>query len=313
MRYKARARWCRNRSVGESSSQSRRWADAHEPSAMRRGSPSPASLRSATSPRCAWRGNFRPERGEGTLILAHRGASALETENTLGAFRRAMVEGADGVELDVQRCGTGEVVVFHDDDLTRLAERPERIGHLPLNAIREVRLLRGGEIPTLAEALDACGPAALVNIEIKYSGTFPKGCRALVAGVADVVARADAGQRVIISSFSPGAVWLWRKIRPDIACGLLFERPQPFHRPWPLRTDFLLPLLRPLAVHPEESLCTYARVARWRARGYAVNTWTVDAAQRVGALADMGVSGIITNDPAGARAALTLTRRSAGG
>jgi glycerophosphoryl diester phosphodiesterase len=256
---------------------------------------------------------FFREKGEGPWVLAHRGASALATENTLEAFRRAMADGADGVELDVQRCRTGEVVVFHDDDLARLAQRPERIDEMPLDAIREVRLLRGGGIPTLAEALDACGHDAMVNVEIKHAGAFPGGCRALVAGVADVIAHADAGPRVLISSFSPGAVWLWLRIRPDVACGLLFERPQPFHRPWPLRTDILLPLLRPLAVHPEHTLCTHARVAGWRARGYAVNAWTVDAPDRIGELAAMGVSGIITNDPAGARTALTLTPRSAGG
>lgn len=259
------------------------------------------------------RRTFSSASGEGPLVLAHRGASALETENTLAAFRRALAEGADGVELDVQRCATGEVVVFHDDDLTRLAERPERIDQLCLGALREVRLLRGGEIPTLAEALEACGAAALVNIEIKYEGFFLGGCCALVDGVAEVVDRADARQRVLLSSFNPGVVWRWRQIRPDVPSGLLFEQPRPFHRPWPLRTDVLLPLLRPFAVHPENTLCTRDRVARWRARGYAVNVWTVDAPERIIALAAMGVSGIITNDPAKARSALTLTRRSAGG
>jgi len=259
------------------------------------------------------RRTFSLASGEGPLLLAHRGASARETENTLAAFRRAMAEGVDGVELDVQRCATGEVVVFHDDDLTRLAGRPERIDQLSLGALREVRLLRGGEIPTLAEALDACGPGALVNIEIKCEGFFLAGCRALVDGVAEVVAYANAGQRVLISSFSPGAVWGWRRIRPDVPSGLLFEQPRPFHRPWPLRTDILLPALRPFAVHPENTLCNRDSVARWRARGYAVNVWTVDAPDRITALAAMGVSGIITNDPAGARSALTLTRRSADG
>jgi glycerophosphoryl diester phosphodiesterase len=135
----------------------------------------------------------------------------------------------------------------------------------------------------------------------------------LVDAVAEVVASAEAGPRVLISSFSPGALWRWRKIRPDVACGLLFERPRPFQRPWPLRTDILLPLLRPRAVHPEQTLCTRDSVERWRSRGYAVNAWTVDAPDRVAALADMGVNGIVTNDPAGARSALTLTRRSSGG
>jgi glycerophosphoryl diester phosphodiesterase len=267
------------------------------------------------------RRTFFPAHGEGPLvipltiplIIAHRGASALETENTLAAFLRAMSEGADGVELDVQRCATGEVVVFHDDDLVRLAGRPERIGQLSLERLREVRLLRGGEIPTLAETLEACGSSALVNIEIKHAGLLPGGCSALVDSVAEVVARADAGQRVLISSFSPGAIWRWRKVRPDVASGLLFERPRPFHRPWPLRTDLLLPLLHPHAVHPEQTLCTSKSVARWRRQGYAVNVWTVDAPDRIAALADMGASGIITNDPKTARSALTLTRRSSGG
>jgi glycerophosphoryl diester phosphodiesterase len=265
------------------------------------------------APQSLPRRTFFPASGEGPLLFAHRGASAHETENTLAAFQRAMVDGADGVELDVQLCASGDVVVFHDEDLTRLAGGSERIDQLSLAALREVRLLPGGEIPTLAEALETCGPAALVNIEIKYAGLFPGGCRALVSGVADVVARADAGKRVLISSFSPAAVWLWRKIRPGVACGLLFERPRLFHRPWPLRTDVLLPLLRPLAVHPERDLCTIDSVARWRRFGYAVNAWTVDDPPCIAALADMGVCGIITNDPASARSALALTRRSAGG
>jgi len=232
------------------------------------------------------------------------------TENTLAAFQRAMADGADGVELDVQRCATGEVVVFHDDDLHRLSGRPERVDQMPLAALREVRLGPGGEIPTLAEAIEVCGPAGLVNIEIKTSGIFPSA--ALVAGVGEVVARAGAGARVLVSSFSPGAIWLWRRRHPGVPCGLLFEQPRPFRRPWPLRTDMLLPWLRPSAVHPQDPLCTAEAVAAWRRRGYAVNVWTVDDPRRIEILAAMGVSAIITNAPAKARSALTLTLRSGG-
>jgi glycerophosphoryl diester phosphodiesterase len=257
------------------------------------------------------RRTWQPETGTGPLVIAHRGASAHETENTLAAFRRAMADGADGVELDVQCCRTGEVVVFHDDDLTRLAGRPERIDELSFDALREVTLNGGGEVATLAQAIEACGGEALVNVEIKYAGLFPGAC--LIDRVADVIARAGAGSRVLVSSFSPGAVWLWRRRHPAVACALLFELPRPFHRPWPLRTDALLPVLRPFAVHPEEVLCTPQSVTRWRRRGYAVNTWTVDASERIQALASLGVSGIVTNDPAKAISALALTRRSAGG
>lgn len=243
------------------------------------------------------------------LVIAHRGASGHSTENTLPAFQRAMADGADGIELDVQRCKTGEMVVFHDESLRRLAGRRERIDELSLAALREVRLLPGGEIPTLAEAIEACGPLGLVNIEIKDSRMFPVECAALVAGVADVVARATAGSRVLVSSFSPGIVWLWRRRFPDVPCGLLFERPRPFCRPWPLRTDLVLPWLRPGAVHPEDSLCTRERVTSWRQHGYAVNVWTVDDSRRMQALAALGVCSIITNDP---RKALAVLRANPG-
>ncbi len=248
----------------------------------------------------AWAAAGRP------LLFGHRGASAHVTENTLAAFSRALDDGADGVELDVQLCSTGEVVVFHDDDLGRLGGRPERVTSLPLAALRTVALVGGGAIPTLAEALETCG-GALVNVELKYDGVRPGGCRALVDAVATVVARGAAGPRVLISSFSPTALWLWRRRCPDVPAGLLFERPRPFHRPWPLRMDRLLPLLRPAAAHPQDCLCTPKTVAAWHARGYRVNVWTVDAPERMRALVAMGVDGIITNDPARARTALSLT------
>ena len=235
------------------------------------------------------------------------------TENTLAAFQRAMADGADGVELDVQRCRSGDIVVFHDGDLLRLAERPERIADLSLAALREVRLQGGGQIPTLADVLETCGPDALINVEIKYDGLWPLGCAALVAGVAEVVARAGAAARVLVSSFSPAAVWLWRTRHLSVPCGLLFEKPRRFQRPWPLRTDFVLPALDPAAVHPHQTLCTIEAVRRWHRRGYAVNVWTVDDPARIRALAEMGVDAIITNDPAAARAALRLTVRSVAG
>src|SRR5438128_2313381 len=87
-----------------------------------------------------WR---RRNHGEPPLVIGHRGASAVETENTAAAFGRARTDGADGVELDVMTCGTGEMVVFHDDDLTRLAGRPERIAETPFSVLRAATLASG--------------------------------------------------------------------------------------------------------------------------------------------------------------------------
>ena len=244
-----------------------------------------------------WRSR-RP--GAGPLVIGHRGASALATENTAAAFRLARADGADGVELDVLLCATGEVVVFHDDDLNRLAGRPERIADLPYAALREVRLPQETTIPTLDEAFEACGPELLVNVELKAAGIGPRAISALVEAVAGVVERAGVGGRVLVSSFNPWAVRRWMRRAPAIPTALLFERDAPL----PLRRAWLAPWLRPFALHPEWVLCNPARVAGWKRRGYWVSVWTVDDPTTLRACRLMGVDAVITNDPARSRAAL---------
>jgi glycerophosphoryl diester phosphodiesterase len=236
----------------------------------------------------------------GPLVIGHRGASAREPENSVRAFERAARDGADGVELDVLCCKTGEVVVFHDDDLLRLAGRDQRIDALPFAAVREVTLSGGVGIPTLEEAFEACGPELLVNVELKTAGLRDPAVPALVDRVSAVLDRTGVARRVLVSSFSPLAVWHWQRRRPDVLAALLFEKEAalPLRRAWPL------PLLRPFAAHPDQRLCTPQLVARLHRAGYAVNTWTVDDPARLRELRDLGIDGLITNDPAAARAAL---------
>ncbi len=231
------------------------------------------------------------------LIIGHRGASAIEPENSVGAFARAARDGADGIELDVLCCASGEVVVFHDDDLARLAGRPERVADLTLAELRAITLTSGARIPTLDEALEACGPTMLVNIELKTRGYGGGPIGPLVDRVAAIVDRTGSAARVLVSSFHPRAVWAWMRRAPTIPAGLLFEAAAPL----PLRAAWAGHLLHPRALHPEAALCTPRALRRWHALGYLVNVWTVDEPNALRALAQMGVDGIITNDPARAR------------
>jgi len=234
------------------------------------------------------------------LIIGHRGASALAPENSLPAFARAAADGADGVELDVLRCASGEVVVFHDDDLVRLGDRPGRVARMSLAELRAVRLRSGAVIPTLAEALEACGPTLLVNVELKAAGVPWAEIRALVGAVAAVTAAPGLRERILISSFHPYAVWAWQRRVPGIPAGLLFEAEAPVH----LRRAWALPWLQPFSAHPQGVLCDEASVRRWHGRGYRVAVWTIDASQELRRLAAAGVDALITNDPAASRAAL---------
>ena len=244
-----------------------------------------------------WR---RRQDAELPAIIAHRGASAVETENTVPAFARARADGADGVELDVMTCATGEVVVFHDDDLTRLAGRPERIADTSFAVLRAATLKAGARIPTLEEVFEACGPDLLINVELKARGRGPAGLAPLVDRVAGIVDRAGASKRVLVSSFHPWAVHLWMRRLPAVPAGLLFE-----HESWlPLRRAWAAAWLRPASLNPEFVLCSPERVADWHRRGYMVNVWTVDDPAMLAACRRMRVDGVITNDPARTRAAL---------
>jgi glycerophosphoryl diester phosphodiesterase len=236
----------------------------------------------------------------GPLVIGHRGASAREPENSVRAFQRAARDGADGVELDVLCCLTGEVVVFHDDDLLRLGGRPDRIDALPFAAVRDVTLSGGVGIPTLEEAFEACGPDLLVNVELKTTGLRDPAVPALIDRVSAILDRTATAARVIVSSFSPVAVWRWQRRRPDVQAALLWESEAPL----PLRRAWSLPLLRPQAAHPDQRLLSREMIARLHGAGYAVNSWTVDDPIRLRQLRDWGIDGVIANDPAAARAAL---------
>lgn len=230
------------------------------------------------------------------LVWAHRGVSAHATENTLPAFALAAAHGADGIELDVMPCASGELVVFHDDDLRRLAGRPEAIADLDLAAVRAVELRGGGRIPTLVEAVEAAGDL-LLNVELKV--VHPGRPGPLPTTAARLLADLPRLDRLVVSSFDPIALWQFHVAAPRVALGFLFEASLP--APW--RT--IGALLGASSLHVLHELATPAAVAGWRARGFAVHAWTVDDPARLRALAAAGIDGVFANDPRAARAALT--------
>jgi len=229
------------------------------------------------------------------LVLGHRGASAEAPENTLASFRRARDVGADGVELDVRRCATGEVVVIHDEDARRTAGAPLRVADAPLAALRALdagawkgERFRGERIPLLAEVLEEL-PGAVVNVELKAQG----GDLRLAAAAAEVIRRAGAAGRVVVSSFDARLLAAFRAAAPEVRRGFLFER----RSLWAVRAAAAVVRLGAAAVHPQAGLVTPARARRWRRAGLDVNVWTVDAPAEVRRLSALGVSAIITNVP----------------
>jgi len=223
------------------------------------------------------------------LILAHRGAFGDGVENTLSAFERALKLGADGFELDLRRCRSGELVVHHDETLMRLAGDPRSISALSLSELRGISLQGSERVPTLDEVLELAASAQVVNLELKVERFRPTGIEEALQVTLSRHARLP---RLLLSSFHPMALYRLQALCPAIERGLLYGQEQRL----PLRRGWHRLLLRLSALHPEHSLLTKESVQAMQARGFRVHTWTVDQAARVRELADYGVDAVITND-----------------
>lgn len=240
----------------------------------------------------------RFRRDDRPLVWAHRGASAYAPENTVPAFVLAAEQGADGIECDVMRCASGELVVCHDEKLDRLCGIPVYVRELPLPELRRLPVLRDrfpgvrATIPTLEEAVEAAGPAMLWNVELKVDRHDE--AEGLAREAARAIARLRLEERVLVSSFHPHALLTMRSAAPQIPTAYLWERggrlSSAWHRLWGRVTSNA-------ALHPEHVLVDEAAVRRWHRAGLLVNTWTVDDPDELERLRAAGVDGVITNRP----------------
>ena len=229
-------------------------------------------------------------------MLGHRGASAEAPENTLAAFRRSLDLGADGFELDVWRCGTGEAVVIHDADAARTGQAALAVKHAPLTRLRELDVGRwkgeaftGERIPTLSQVLEAF-PAAVVNVELK-SGRLPD--LGLAVEVVRTLRQHRAEERAIVSSFGASMLGAFRSLAPDVATGFLVA---PGAIAW-ARAAAAVRAIRPSAIHLAREMATAQRVDSWVRSGMHVLVWTVDDPVEAERLARQGVAALVSNRP----------------
>jgi glycerophosphoryl diester phosphodiesterase len=209
------------------------------------------------------------------------------------AFERARAHGADGIELDIRPCATGELVVFHDPTLARCSgKKDERaVGDVPYVELSRIDLGQGATIPLLSEVLRwARGHGLLTNVEMKRD--VPDRAALVKATAAVLGALPDLASTVVVSSFDGWMLGRLGRTLPAVPRGFLFESRQ---RLW--RSGWPAPLLRAAAVHPERTLVTPVMCRIWRAARLLVNVWTVNDVAEARRLASLGVDGIITDSP----------------
>lgn len=228
-------------------------------------------------------------------ILGHRGASADFPENTLKAFRGAVEQRADGVELDVMRCASGELVVCHDEWLDRLAGLRLEVLTTPWHRLQKVDVgsrlgFAPARIPLLHDVFDALPERAFVNVEIKCETLDDHG---LSAAVGELLTSRKLNERVFVSSFNPLCLVRLAQSHPRLKRGLLIDP----DKAWAPQAWFWLPVTAMTSVHPHYSQVSANRVNRWHAQGWEVAVWTVDDVTEAKRLRAMGVDWVITNRP----------------
>ncbi|MDH3605898.1 MAG: glycerophosphodiester phosphodiesterase [Acidimicrobiia bacterium] len=228
------------------------------------------------------------------LVFGHRGASAHAPENTVAAFQLAAEQEADGVELDVRRTADGALVVHHDATFPGLG---------PIVDHTEAELRRHApSLATFPEAMAAC-EGLIVNIEIKNSPLDPDFDPDDTVAAAVVAWVDDSGwtDRVVISSFNAATVDFVRRSSGTMATGQLIDA----------GGDAVRQLLAAnqrghQALHPHITSLIDTQELAAIANGLDMwlLAWTVDDPDTIRSLRDAGITGVITNDPARAVAAL---------
>ena len=148
-------------------------------------------------------------------IIGHRGCADQYPENTVTAVTKSS-ERLDAVEVDVRRCGSGELVVFHDERVDDLTDGSGRVADLEWRSIRELDVRGSGEpIPKLRTLLEAVTGDVRLQLELKEDG--------LAGDVRDVVETAAGNQAVTISSFRETAIADVNALDWDVPTGYIFE------------------------------------------------------------------------------------------
>jgi glycerophosphoryl diester phosphodiesterase len=226
-------------------------------------------------------------------------------EHTLDAYRRAIDEGADGLECDVRLTRDGHLICIHDRRLDRTSNGRGLVSAATLDDLDRLDFGSwhtgvGAKLLTLERLLQtalAAGRRLDLLIETKHPSRFGGEVERRVVDLLNEYGLAspapDATVRVSVMSFSPRAVRRMRLLAPDLDTVFLYEIAPPAARDGrpPFGATMLGPSVNALRSRP-------AMVRRAHTRGHRVYVWTVNTPAEVDLALQLGVDGIISDDPA---------------
>jgi len=252
-----------------------------------------------------------------TLVVAHRGASALAPENTMEAYRLAVEAGADAIEVDVHLTADGKLAVIHDETLDRTTDGSGSIASLTMKQIREADAGyrfeeadgslpfrgKGLKVPTLPEVLKWLPAGTGLVVEVKARGAVGPVVKALKGSPV----RASGAASLI--SFDEATIETARELDPDLPTGYLLVPSQPIEPALTYAVEH-----GHAAVHPWEGdlgMDPQPTLAIAHAYGRLIGCYVVNDPDRMQQLAAYGLWGFVTDQPGVAREALGPRRSDA--
>lgn len=222
--------------------------------------------------------------------FGHRGAKGHVAENTCESIQKAIDFGVDGIEVDVHRCKTGELIVFHDFTLDRTTNGSGEVAKKSWEVLQKLKVEERYKIPLLTEVLDLIGEnekKIIMNIELKGSNTATDTCLIIDKYIKN---KGWAVEDFLVSSFQIKELFQVHKINKTIPLAILSKA----------SVSEAIDLGKELgarAIHPSLGIITRDSVRDSHEAGFKVNVWTVNEPKDIARIKEFGVDGIISDYP----------------
>tara|TARA_B100000427_G_scaffold218897_1_gene182924 strand:+ start:686 stop:1399 length:714 start_codon:yes stop_codon:yes gene_type:complete len=221
------------------------------------------------------------------LVIGHRGAMGYVAENTIPSIEKAIELGVDGIEIDIFKCASGELVVFHDVMLDKLTDLTGKIEEKSLDSLKKAKVLGAYQIPTLNEVMNLIDGRLILNIELKGSETAIPTNDLL----RDYFKKSSWNpSKIIISSFKWDELNLFYNLNKEVPIAVLTDGD-------PLAALPFAKKVKAYAINPKYSLLTKTNSKIIKDEGIKLFPWTVNELDDIKFMISLGVDGIITNFP----------------
>ena len=223
------------------------------------------------------------------LRIGHRGSKGYIAENTLESINHAILLGVDGIEIDIFKCLSGELVLSHENDLKRLTGKSGQLEKLTLNELKKFLVVGKYKIPTLKDVLTIIETPLFVNIELKGLNTAQSTSKI----IKDLSKNTSWSlEHFIVSSFNWNELEQFRSIDKNTPVGVLVSKSMSINEAIEFGKK-----INAQAIHPNFKLLNDKAVKKIKNNGFKIYTWTVNNEDDINFMKKLEVDGIISDYP----------------